>query len=60
MQQLNALREQATMLRDLAARTINRHRTRATLLALAKQCDELADTREELLASGALKSTEGE
>ena len=45
----NMLREQANVLRDLAARS-NGHGIKDKLLALADQCEELAVGREQALA----------
>ena len=49
MRELNMLREQARVLRDLAARSTNVYGMKEKLLALAKQCEELADGREKAL-----------
>jgi len=46
------LREQARVLRDLAARSTNSYGMKDKFLALAKQCDELADGREKALTGG--------
>ena len=50
MRELNMLREQARVLRDLAARCTNSYGIKDKLLALAKQCEEFADGREKALA----------
>ena len=52
MRELNMLREQSRILRDLAAST-NSYGIKDKLLALAEQCDELADGREKALTNGA-------
>jgi hypothetical protein len=52
MRQVNMLREQAKLLRDLAARSTNGYGIRDKLLALAEQCEELANGREQGLANG--------
>ena len=49
MRELEMLREQARVLRELAARSTNSYGMKDRLLALAKECDELADTREKAL-----------
>jgi len=46
MRELEMLREQARVLRDLAARSTNSYGIKDQLLALAKRCEELADGRE--------------
>ena len=53
MRELNMLREQARVLRDLAARSSNSYGIKDKLLTLAKQCEELADGREKALKAGA-------
>lgn len=51
MERANMLREQAKILRNIAARSTQLYGTYAKLLALAHQCDELAETLAETLST---------
>jgi hypothetical protein len=59
MQTVNMLREQAKVLRDIAARSTNGYGIRDKLLALAEQCEELAERREKALADGDVTPSDG-
>lgn len=54
MRELEMLREQTQVLRDLAARSSNSYGMKDKFLALAKQCEELADGREKALKADAV------
>ena len=51
MERVNMLREQAKLLHDLAAITTDGRGIRERMLALARDCEELAAEREQYLAS---------
>jgi hypothetical protein len=50
MQQVNALREKAKVLREIAARSTDHRAIHEKLLALADQCEELAESLSETLS----------
>ena len=52
MRELEMLREQARVLRELAARSTNSYGIKEKLLALAQECERLADGREKALTGG--------
>jgi hypothetical protein len=51
MERIEMLREQAKILRNIAARSTQLYGIYAKLLALAHQCDELAETLAETLST---------
>ena len=51
MRELEMLREQARVLRDLAARSTNSYGMKDKFLALAQQCEEFAEGRQKALGT---------